>query len=234
MVCWSAKMAVPVKMPFGLRTRVGPRNHVLDGGLDPPWEGAILGKGWVIVKLATLQKWLNRSRCRLRYGLGPRKHVLDGGPDTPCDVAIFRGKNMPWHVCRHCRELCENGWTNWDAVWVMSLGGLKEPCIRWESRYPYVKKQFLGERTCTDMPDNSLPWNGKTLPWSVLKWLNRSRCHLGCELRCTKEACVTWGAYWCNLANTIDMSMFGWAEWSGGDVPYVKLLWPLVIIRETM
>ena len=71
-------MAVPVEMPFGLRTRVGPRNHVLDGGLDPPWEGAILGKGWVIVKLATLQKWLNRSRCRLRYGLGPRKHVLDG------------------------------------------------------------------------------------------------------------------------------------------------------------
>ena len=24
----------------GLRTRVDPRNHVLDGGSDPPWEGA--------------------------------------------------------------------------------------------------------------------------------------------------------------------------------------------------
>ena len=34
--------AESVEMPFGLRTRVGPGNHVLDGGLDPPWEGAIL------------------------------------------------------------------------------------------------------------------------------------------------------------------------------------------------
>jgi len=47
-VCWSvtpvspAKMAAPIKMPFGLRTQVVPRNHVLDGGPDSPWEGAIL------------------------------------------------------------------------------------------------------------------------------------------------------------------------------------------------
>jgi len=37
-----AKTAEPNEMPFGLRTRVGSRNHVLDGGPDPPWEGAIL------------------------------------------------------------------------------------------------------------------------------------------------------------------------------------------------
>ena len=30
----------PIEMPFGLRTWVGPRHHVLDGGSDPPWEGA--------------------------------------------------------------------------------------------------------------------------------------------------------------------------------------------------
>jgi len=29
-----AKTAEPVEMPFGLRTRVGPRNHALDGGPD--------------------------------------------------------------------------------------------------------------------------------------------------------------------------------------------------------
>jgi len=34
------KRAEPVKMPFGLRTRVGAKNHVLDGG--PPSKGAIL------------------------------------------------------------------------------------------------------------------------------------------------------------------------------------------------
>jgi len=32
--------AEPIKMPFGLRTRVGAKNHALDGG--PPSKGAIL------------------------------------------------------------------------------------------------------------------------------------------------------------------------------------------------
>jgi len=37
-----AKTAEPIEMPFGLWVRIGPRNHVLYGGLDPPWEGEIL------------------------------------------------------------------------------------------------------------------------------------------------------------------------------------------------
>ena len=37
-----AKTAEPIEMPSGLTTQVGPANHVLDGGPDPPWEGAIL------------------------------------------------------------------------------------------------------------------------------------------------------------------------------------------------
>jgi len=31
-----AKTAAPIEMPFGSRYRVGRRNHVLDGGPDPP------------------------------------------------------------------------------------------------------------------------------------------------------------------------------------------------------
>jgi len=31
-----AEMAEPIEIPFGLRTRVGPGNHVLDGGPDTP------------------------------------------------------------------------------------------------------------------------------------------------------------------------------------------------------
>jgi len=31
-----AKLAQPIEMPFGLRTWVGPRNHILDGSPDPP------------------------------------------------------------------------------------------------------------------------------------------------------------------------------------------------------
>ena len=39
-----AKTAQPIEMPFGLRTLVGPGNHVLWGSRSP-WERAILGKG---------------------------------------------------------------------------------------------------------------------------------------------------------------------------------------------
>jgi len=47
-VAWSVivvspvKMAEPIEIPFGLRTPVGPRNHVLYGGLEERVKGAIL------------------------------------------------------------------------------------------------------------------------------------------------------------------------------------------------
>jgi len=37
-----AKTDEPIEMPFGLRTPVGPGNHVLGGGSTSPREGAIL------------------------------------------------------------------------------------------------------------------------------------------------------------------------------------------------
>ena len=46
-----AKTAEPIEMAFGLWTRLGPRNHVLDGSPNPPLEGTILrGEGQPIVK----------------------------------------------------------------------------------------------------------------------------------------------------------------------------------------
>jgi len=45
-----AKTPEPIEMPFGLWTRVGPVNHVLDGVQIPPWEGAVL-RGRTVVKL---------------------------------------------------------------------------------------------------------------------------------------------------------------------------------------
>jgi len=36
-----AEMAEPIEVPFGLRTWVGPGNHVLDGGPDDPCRGAV-------------------------------------------------------------------------------------------------------------------------------------------------------------------------------------------------
>jgi len=59
-ICWSvtlvspAKTAAPIEMPFGLRTGVGPVNHVLDGRPDLPMGTGNQflggGKGRPIVK----------------------------------------------------------------------------------------------------------------------------------------------------------------------------------------
>jgi len=89
-----AKTAAPIEIPFGLRTWVGPGNHVLDGGPDPSWEGAILrGRRGVPLSPDTLrtsgQKRLNRSRCSLGRRLGWAVGImLDGGPEVPRDVAM--------------------------------------------------------------------------------------------------------------------------------------------------
>ena len=61
-----AKRAESIEMPFGLRTWVGPRNHVLDWGSDPPWQGAILrGKDMPadLSPLAAANELVRRLRC---------------------------------------------------------------------------------------------------------------------------------------------------------------------------
>ena len=52
-----AKTDEPIEIPFGLWTRVGPMNHVLDSGADPPFEWAVLsrvttlpGKSWNLLR----------------------------------------------------------------------------------------------------------------------------------------------------------------------------------------
>jgi len=113
-----AKTAAPIEMPFELRTWVGPGNHVLDGGPDAPWEGAILwGKRRLIVKyrntaivytkVAEPIEMLFGFRTRLGTVLN---HVLDGGPDIPIGRGNFGGKEDPIISIRtFCRQLCKNG-----------------------------------------------------------------------------------------------------------------------------
>ena len=74
----SAKTAAPIEMPFGLRTRVGPR----DGSPDPPMGmDNFEGEGAPIVKYrdtlrSSVQKRPNRSRCRLDCGLGWVQEIM--------------------------------------------------------------------------------------------------------------------------------------------------------------
>ena len=91
-------------MPFGLWTRVVPRNHVLDGGPDWPCEGAILRrKGWPIVNCGdampwAVQKWLNQSSWRSACGLGwTQGAYIDG-----CALAPPGKYNWTVHVWQRC------------------------------------------------------------------------------------------------------------------------------------
>jgi len=92
-----AKTAGPIEMPFGLRTRVSSRNHVLDGGPDPPiGRGNFQQKrGRPIVKYAdTLRSSVRKTAepIEMPFGLwarvGRRNHVLDGGAAVVRDVAM--------------------------------------------------------------------------------------------------------------------------------------------------
>jgi len=59
-------------------------------------------------------------------------------------VAWSDGLLVGLSVCHSC-EPCKNGWTSWDAIWVMGSDGLKELCIRWRSRYPMGRGNFGGK-----------------------------------------------------------------------------------------
>jgi len=67
-----ARSAELIELSFGVWTWVCPRNHVLDGGPDPPWQRSNFeGEGRPIVNHRdslpwAVQKLLNQSRWRLR------------------------------------------------------------------------------------------------------------------------------------------------------------------------
>jgi len=73
-------------MLFGVWTRVGSRNHVLDGLQISPCEGAILrGKGAAHCKVhrgSTMSCGKIAELVEMPFGMwarvGPRNHVLDG------------------------------------------------------------------------------------------------------------------------------------------------------------
>jgi len=74
-----AKTAEPIEMPFGLWTRVGQRNHVLDGVQIVMGRNNFEGRR-LIVKYRdavpwAVQKQLNRSRCSWVVDSGGHKEA---------------------------------------------------------------------------------------------------------------------------------------------------------------
>jgi len=140
-----AKTAEPIKMPFGLRTRVGPGNHVLDGGPDPPHgKGQFWGwKGRPMVKyrgtlLSSVQKRQNRSSCRLSCGLGWAQGIMCylNGVQIPMGRDNFGGGVLIVKYRHSCCHLCGNGWIDRHAVWIVISKWPKEswisPDLPWE------------------------------------------------------------------------------------------------------
>jgi len=51
-----AKTAEPIKIPFGMWTRIGPRNHILDGVPIPTREGT------GTLKMREMKQWKRKRR----------------------------------------------------------------------------------------------------------------------------------------------------------------------------
>jgi len=97
-----AKTTEPIKMPFGLRIWMGPRNHVLDVGPDGP-QGAIF-RGKYVPRHARRHSTMSceKNSEPIEFGLwtlvGPRNHVLHGAGhisaawrirlNRPCSAAV--------------------------------------------------------------------------------------------------------------------------------------------------
>jgi len=129
-VAWSIRVSVcqhvnlsrlwglhTLNMPFGLLTRVGPRNHVLDGGPDPHRKGQFWGgKERPIMKYRgclqwAVQKWPNQSSCRLScHSSGPKKACIMRESRSPVWSGNFEGKRGPIFKYRDLLHvLCKNG-----------------------------------------------------------------------------------------------------------------------------
>jgi len=83
---------------------------------------------------------------------------------------------LAWSVC-HDQEPCKNSWHDRDSIWAVESDGPKELCVRWRSRSPHAKWQFLGRKRRPIIKYRD------SLLWVVQKWLNQSRCQSGCALR---------------------------------------------------
>ena len=77
-----AKMAAPIRLPFGLRTWVGPGTMYQMGSRSPIGRGNFFGEnGRPIVKYrdtlrSSVQRRLNRQGCRLGYGHGQAVGIM--------------------------------------------------------------------------------------------------------------------------------------------------------------
>jgi len=135
-------------------------------------------------------------------------------------------------VC-YTSELCENGWTDRDTVWVEDSSRPREPCIRWESRSTMKRGNFGGK----GRPYSIVKYRDFLL-WALYRnsWIGRFAVWV-VDSGGPKEAQVqsyspcganmpTWEGTLGAIYKRIPLNRPSAAAMRS----YVKLLWPLVII----
>jgi len=182
---------------------VDPRNHVLDEGTDPPWEGAILkGKS---MPWNAWQHW--RELCKkgrpdqdaiwvMDLG-GPKEACTKLGPDPPCEGAIIRRKDMPRHARQHsavsCASMAKSMYLPFGLWTHVSQRKHNFDCsCQVVTICPHGKAHWWHLANMIE-PVQIPPWEGAILrdkgrpivkyrddlPWAAPKRLNWSRCRLG-------------------------------------------------------
>jgi len=95
---------------------MGPRNRLLDGGLDILRKGDNY-KGRPIVKYSDTLPWAVQNGWTDRYTVwvmdsdGPSEACIRCGPDPPCEGAIISEKDVPgharWQSAVSCAKMAE-------------------------------------------------------------------------------------------------------------------------------
>jgi len=84
------------------------------------------------------KKRLNWSRWPLGWGLGwLNKPCIRWRSRSPMWSGNFEGERVGslQSIGTLCHDLCQNGLTDWDAVWGKGLGEPKEACVRWGAHW---------------------------------------------------------------------------------------------------
>jgi len=159
-VCLSAelvKLAEPIEMPFGLWTRVGPRNHVgLLHGVPNQWERAFLGAGGQLQSIGTRCRELCKNDWTVQdtvwvMDLGGAQGNVLNGVQIPNAKGQFLGERTCPGMCGDTLSWAvQNGWTDRHAAWVANSGGSKkEACVSWGARWRHLANTN-GPSACGD------------------------------------------------------------------------------------
>jgi len=166
-VCHSSepcKMDEPIEMPFGVRSRMGPRNRVLEGGPDVYGKGQFWGKRHPLYACSISSFCcelcnFKRLGCGLGWAQRSRSSIV---------FARWRQCALPYDWTVRLRRRCGLVSNYFDHLLLGRIAVLRRPTCDLLSQ--------TEQRSLSDI-DLSVTIMSRT------KWLKRSRCRLGCGLR---------------------------------------------------